>query len=141
MKTRSLIFILVMCILGPEPSNATYKILCLKTAISGQDQALKGLYHTSYTTGDDYMCYIKFNPADIKLLNSAIARYQKDIPKNTPTMPSYGGKLVYFINHVDEYIPLINLLKEKGKTLREIGKVTIKQSWEEIAEEFKHFPQ
>lgn len=117
-------------------NNADYKILCLKGAVSGQDQKLKGLYHTAYSTADDYRCYIKFKGQDVKLYNPAVARYDLSI-QNKPTMPSYDGKLVYFINNLNEYTPLIDMLKRTGLTLKDLGSPTVKKSWEEIAEEFK----
>jgi len=114
-------------------TNATYyKAACLKGAISGQDQKLRGHYHAGYSTRDDYRCYVAFDPQDIRLLHP---RQAQRLGINSLTLPSYQAKLVYFVKSIDYYMPIITAFNQSGKSLsdlnRTIGNSPVCTSWKD----------
>lgn len=109
-----------------------YRVVCLKGATKGEDQKLRGSYHTAYSTVDGYRCYYKFSLDKIAVLTPSQAMileaYQPNL-KIAP-LPSHSGKQLYFRDN--SYQSIREKLQQSGKSLSELGipQDAIYQSWE-----------
>jgi len=152
MITKKLVFSLILGLVSTcFISQATYyRMACLKSAVSGQDQLLikANAYHTSYRTTDDYKCYFFFDENDISHEN--VRRGLKTPGLSTvPHLPSYHAKAVFFIGNTESYQPLINALSQRGKTLGDLYKALgttvneapVFQNWADVANWLKPTPQ
>ena len=120
-------------------SHASYKMVCLKKARSGEDQKLYGHYHCSYATADNHHCYFTFDPEDIVWISLREAKKRPEL-KDFPYLPSYKAKVLYFINS-EPYTTIIEALKKPGKTLKHLrslennAEAPVFKSYKDVLEE------